>query len=46
MQIVSADLIVADLATELELNFQEANQCFESICEEGDDSMSSIEFDY
>lgn len=45
MQIVSADLVVADLATELELSFREANEYFDRLCEDDEDIASSMEFD-
>jgi len=45
MQVVSADLVVADLATELELSFREANEYFDRLCDSEDDVTSSIEVD-
>ncbi len=45
MHVVAADLIAADLATELDLNFTEANQYLDSLLADEDEDWSSDDDD-
>ena len=41
MHVVAADLIAADLATEFEMSYSEANQYLESLLSEEDEEWSA-----
>jgi hypothetical protein len=41
MHVISADILAADLATELEMTARQADQYLEALCEEDEDDRSS-----